>query len=146
MTPPPLFAREPPTLAAGQQASARTVLSEMEDRWHRRRDDSGGGQQPGGICSPSWRVNVNGTYGSSLRSRYWRHGSSSTTTTRSRPTHLPLLWVSLAGIGVSVFAVAAWSFSEWVPSTPGRIAMAVCMIFFSAAVMTAFAGWFLRNE
>jgi len=58
----------------------------------------------------------------------------------------PLFWISIAAIGVSVFAVALLSFLEWVPGRLGRIVMAVGMILFWAAIMTAFAGWILRSE
>lgn len=58
----------------------------------------------------------------------------------------PLFWISVATVVVSVFAVALLSFFGWVPGSLGRIVMAVWMIFFWAAMMTAFAGWVLRSE
>ena len=58
----------------------------------------------------------------------------------------PLFWLSMAAISVSVFAVVLLSFLGCVPGPLGRIVMAVWMVGFWVAIMTAFAGWLLRTE
>ena len=58
----------------------------------------------------------------------------------------PLFWISIAAICASACAMVLLSFLGWAPDSLGRTVMATWMIFFWAAMMTAFAGWILRSE